>query len=67
MQRSPSKSLRRLSAQGGISYGSAQKATRKLLHLRAYRFRCVQELTELDKDKRIACITEQGAHFEHML
>jgi hypothetical protein len=54
MQNSPSESLRRLSAQGGILYRSAQKATRKLLHVRAYHFSCVQELTELDKDKRIA-------------
>jgi hypothetical protein len=53
MQHSPSKSLRRLSVQGGISYRRAQKVT-KLLHLCAYRFRCVQELTELDKDKHIA-------------
>jgi hypothetical protein len=126
MQRSPSKSLRRLRAQGGISYESAQKATRELLQLRAYHFCCVQEhliskglwpprsadlslpdfflwgylkgnvyknnphtLVELKNNitmattsisvqvlhkvasnmvkRACACITEQGAYFEHML
>ncbi|PNF43648.1 hypothetical protein B7P43_G18291 [Cryptotermes secundus] len=52
LQRSPSKSLRRLSAQSGISYGSAQK-TMKMLHLHAYHARCVQELKDLDKERRL--------------
>lgn len=52
MLRSPSTSLRKVSAQLQISYGSAQKAMKKL-HLRAYHVRCVQELKELDKRKRL--------------
>ena len=52
MPRSPTKSLRRLSAQSQISYGSAQRAMKKF-HLRAYHVRCVQELKEPDKEKRL--------------
>ncbi|PNF15009.1 hypothetical protein B7P43_G18336, partial [Cryptotermes secundus] len=52
LQHSPSDSLRRLSAQSGISYGSAQKAMKKL-HLHAYHVRCVQELKDRDKEKRL--------------
>ncbi|KAJ8874699.1 hypothetical protein PR048_025565 [Dryococelus australis] len=50
--RSPLKSLRRLSAQVGISYGSAQQAMKKL-HLRAYHVRCVQVRKGPDQDKRL--------------
>lgn len=52
MLRSPSKSLRRLSSHSQISYGSAQKAMKKL-KLRAYHVRSVQELKEPDKEKRL--------------
>lgn len=52
MLQSPSKSLRRLSTHSQISYGSAQKAMKKL-HLRAYHVRSVQELKEPDKQKRL--------------
>ncbi|PNF22643.1 hypothetical protein B7P43_G07109, partial [Cryptotermes secundus] len=52
LQRSPSESQRRLSAHSGISYGSAQRAMKKL-HLHAYRVRCVQELKDLDGEKRL--------------
>ncbi|PNF28643.1 hypothetical protein B7P43_G08721, partial [Cryptotermes secundus] len=50
LQCSPSRSLRTLTAQSGISYGSAQKVTKKL-HLHAYHVCCVQELKDLDKEK----------------
>ncbi|PNF31709.1 hypothetical protein B7P43_G13371 [Cryptotermes secundus] len=51
LQRSLSKSLIRLSAQSGISYRSAQKAMK--LHLRAYHVRCVKEMKDLGKEKRL--------------
>jgi len=50
--RSPSKSLRRLSAHSQISYSSAQKEMKKL-KFRAYHVRSVHELKEPDKEKRL--------------
>ncbi|KAL4084269.1 hypothetical protein QTP88_028094 [Uroleucon formosanum] len=52
MLHSPSKSLRRLSAHSQISYGSAQKAMKKL-KFHAYHVRSVHELREPDKEKRL--------------
>src|SRR5678815_6027517 len=53
MLRSPTKSLRRLSANSQLSYGSAHKAM-KMLKFRAYHVRCVQELKTPDQEKRMA-------------
>lgn len=51
MLRSPSKSLRRLSAHSQISYGSAQKAMKKL-KFRVYHVHSVHELKKPNKEKR---------------
>ena len=53
LEQSPSKSLRRLSAEAGISYGPCQKASRKL-KLHAYRVSIVQGLKAHDEAKRVA-------------
>lgn len=52
LERSPRKSVRRLSQQMGISYGSVQKATR-LLKLQPYKITAVQELKTGDPAKRL--------------
>jgi transposase len=49
--RSPRKSLRKLSLQSGVSYGSVHKAT-KILKLHPYRVHVMHELKEPDKEKR---------------
>jgi transposase len=50
--RSPRKSLRKLSLQSGLSYGSVHKAT-KILKLRPYRVHSMHELKEPNEDKRL--------------
>lgn len=50
--RSPKKSLRKLSTQIGLSYGSVHKAT-KLLKLHPYRINVTHQLQEPDKEKRM--------------
>jgi hypothetical protein len=53
------KSLRKLSLQSGVSYGSVYKAT-KILKLHPYRVYVMQELEEDDKDNDF--ITADGLH-----
>jgi hypothetical protein len=52
--RSPRKSLRKLSLQSGLSYGSVHKAT-KILKLYPYRVHVMHELKEPGKEKRLQC------------
>jgi hypothetical protein len=49
---SPRKSLRKLSQQTGMSYGSIQRATQRL-KLNPYRVQVCHELKEIDKEKRM--------------
>jgi hypothetical protein len=49
---SPRKSLRKLSLQSGLSYGSVYKAT-KILKLHPYRVNIMHEFKEPDKEKRL--------------
>ena len=51
--RSPRKSLRKLSAQLGISLGSAHTAVRKMLKFYPYRMQVFQELIPGDNAKRV--------------
>jgi hypothetical protein len=51
--RSPHKSLRKLSAQTGISLGSAHTAVRKMLKFYPYRMQVFQELIPGDYAKRV--------------
>jgi hypothetical protein len=51
--RSPHKSLRKLSAQTGISLGSAHTAVRKMLKFHPYRKQVFQELIPGDYAKRV--------------
>jgi transposase len=49
---SPRKSLRNLSQQTGMTYGSVQRATERL-KLHSYRVQVCHELKEIDKEKRM--------------
>jgi hypothetical protein len=49
---SPRKSLRKLSQQTGMTYGSIQRATKRL-KLHSYRVQVCHELKEIDKEKRM--------------
>jgi transposase len=49
---SPRKSLRKLSQQIGMTYGSIQRATKRL-KLHPYRVQICHELKEIDKEKRM--------------
>jgi transposase len=49
---SPRKSLRKLSQQTGMTYGSVQRAT-KHLKLHPYRVQVCHEFKEIDKEKRM--------------
>ncbi|PNF41083.1 hypothetical protein B7P43_G06225 [Cryptotermes secundus] len=49
---SPKKSLRRLSQKTGYSYSTCQRAAKKA-NLRPYKITSVQELGDVDKDKRV--------------
>jgi hypothetical protein len=51
--RSPHKSLRKLSAQTGISFGSAHTAVRKMLKFYPYRLQVFHELIPGDRAKRV--------------
>ena len=51
--RSPYKSLRKLSAQTGISLGSAHTAVRKMLKFCPYRIQVFHELIPGDNPKRV--------------
>ena len=51
--RSPHKSLRKLSAQTGISLGSAHTAVRKKLKFYPYRMQAFHELIPGDNAKRV--------------
>lgn len=53
MARSPTKSVRRLAIQSGISVGSAHSAVRKSLALYPYKVTAMHELKETDKGKRL--------------
>ena len=53
IEASPKKSIRRLSQQADVSYGSVHKALKKLLHLKPYKVTQVHELKEPDKCKRM--------------
>ena len=53
VEASRKKSIRRLSQQADVSYGSAHKALKKLLHLKPYKVTLVHELKEPDKCKRM--------------
>lgn len=55
---SPRKSLRTLSAQTGLSYGSCQKACKKSLHLHPYKISVLQQLLPPDFQRR-----EQYCHW----
>ena len=50
---SPHKSLRRLSGQSGVSYGTAHTAVRKALKMFPYKIRVVQALMDGDLVKRV--------------
>jgi transposase len=49
---SPRESLRKLSQQTGMTYGSLQRATKRL-KLHPYRVQVCHELKEIDKEKRM--------------
>jgi transposase len=49
---SQKKSLRKLSQQTGMTYGSVQRATKRL-KLHPYRVQACHELKEIDKEKRM--------------
>lgn len=53
LEQSPQKSLRKLSAQTGVSYGSCHKTAKKVLHLHPYKVTVVQQLHPLDYGKRV--------------
>jgi hypothetical protein len=55
---SPRKSLRKLSQQTAMTYGSVQRAT-KLLKLHPYRVQVCHELKETDREKRM--VTADGS------
>jgi len=57
INQSPNKSLRRLSNETGLSYGSCQNALRNRLRLYPYRVTCLHELLPHDYAKRIAYCT----------
>jgi hypothetical protein len=50
---SPRKSLRKLSQQTGMTYGSVKRATKRL-KLHPYRVQVFHELIEIDKEKRMS-------------
>ena len=53
MTNSPTKSLRCLSQQVGISYGTAHAAVKKNMGLYSYRISCQHELKDVDFEKRL--------------
>jgi hypothetical protein len=55
---SPRKSLRKLSQQSGMAYGSVQRVTKRL-KLHPYRVQVCHELKEIDKRK--GCVTDDGS------
>ena len=53
LMQSPRASLRRVSQQTFISYGSVHTAARRIMNLYPYKSRILQSLTEEDFDKRL--------------
>ena len=54
MLQSPKKSIRKLSQQVGVSYGTAHTALKKCLHLHPYKITAVHDLKPGDSAKRLA-------------
>ena len=54
MLQSPKKSIRKLSQQAGVSYGTAQTALKKRLHLHPYKITAVHELKPGNSARRVA-------------
>ncbi|KAJ3663138.1 hypothetical protein Zmor_007447 [Zophobas morio] len=53
LEQSPNKSIRKLSAQTGLSVGSCHKALHKVLHMHLYKVSVVHELLPPDFERRI--------------
>ncbi|KAJ3659405.1 hypothetical protein Zmor_011095 [Zophobas morio] len=53
LEQSPNKSIRKLSAQTGLSVGSCHKALHKVLHMHPYKVSVVHELLPPDFERRI--------------
>jgi len=72
LEMNPSKSLRRLSQQVGISYATAQRITKSDLDLYPYKMQLVQTLTPADYPQRLAFsswflqkVDEDGSFLNH--
>ncbi|KAF5286629.1 hypothetical protein FQA39_LY16203 [Lamprigera yunnana] len=57
LERSPTKPLRQLAQQAGLSYGTCHKAVKRQLHLHRYKITVVQELLPLDFQKCLQYLT----------